>query len=170
MPKSSEDIGGGIVQMIRDEPRFASLPPVAQRVAAWAFRCVEEPVPTRDDIMRLVLAFYVIAGRMPRQVERRRWNRSTETPVLVDVFDWTDDRRIFSVLVWPSLESSLQDADHAHHQRVEEVKKTIAKGAPEMAWFTRFETDYGLRWDPERQVWTGTDGYAFDDKHARDAA
>jgi hypothetical protein len=119
--------------------------------------------------MRLVLAFDVIARRMPRQVERRRWNRSTETPVLVDVFDWTDERRIFSVLVWPSLESGPRDA-HAHHQRVEEIKKAIAKGVPEMAWSTHFETVYGLRWNPERQVWTGTDGYAFDDKHARDAA
>jgi hypothetical protein len=49
---------------------------------------------------RLVLAFGVLTGRMPRQVERRWWNRAVETPVLVDVFDWTDDRLIFSVLVW----------------------------------------------------------------------
>lgn len=54
---------------------------------------------------RLVLAFDVIAGRKPRRVERRWWNRATEAPVLVDVFDWTDDRLLFSVFVWPSLES-----------------------------------------------------------------
>jgi len=104
----------------------------------------------------------VLMGRVPRRVERRWWNRATETPVLVDVYDWTDDRLIFSVLVWPSLESSAHDADYVCQQRVREVLDTIARGAADKAWSTRWELDYGLRWDHERQVWTGGDGHAYD--------
>jgi hypothetical protein len=111
---------------------------------------------------RLALAFDVIVGRMPRQVERRWWNRAVETPALIDVFDWTEDRLIFSVLVWPTLESSPHDAGYAHQRRIDEVKEAIVRGAAEKAWSTRFETDYGLRWDNDRQVWTGSDGHAFD--------
>jgi L-alanine-DL-glutamate epimerase-like enolase superfamily enzyme len=36
---------------------------------------------------RLALAFDVLIGRMPRQVERRWWNRAAESPVLIDVYD-----------------------------------------------------------------------------------
>ncbi len=115
---------------------------------------------------RLVLACYVIAGRLPRQVERRWWNRAVEAPVLIDVLDWTDDRRIFSVLVWPSLESSAQEATQAHRERVRAVLDAIARGAADMAWSTRFETDYGLRWDSERQVWTASDGFAYDGRES----
>jgi hypothetical protein len=97
-----------------------------------------------------------------REVEKRYWNRAVETPVLIDVFDWTDDRLIFSVLVWPSLESSVEDATSDHHERVQVVKEVIAKGAAEMAWSTRYETDHGLKWDHERQVWTTQDGFAYD--------
>jgi hypothetical protein len=111
---------------------------------------------------RLVLAFDVLVGRMPRQVEKRFWNRALETPVLIDVLDWTDDRRIFSVLVWPPVESSLEDALEDYEQCVKAVKQAIARGANEMAWSTHFETDYGLRWDHERQVWTAQDGFAYD--------
>jgi hypothetical protein len=39
-----------------------------------------------------------------------------------------------------------------------------------MAFSTRLETDYGLRWDHERQVWTTRDGFAYDGSEARDAA
>jgi len=95
-------------------------------------------------------------------VERRWWNRAVETPVLIDVLNWTDERRIFSVLVWPSLESSAQEATRDHRERVRVVRGAIARGAAEMAWSTRFETDYGLRWDHERQVWTASDGFAYD--------
>ena len=38
-----------------------------------------------------------------------------------------------------------------------------------MVWSTRYETDPGLRWDPERQVWT-SDGFAFDGKETHDNA
>ncbi len=118
---------------------------------------------------RVVLASCVIAGRMPRQVEKRRWNRALETPVLIDVYDWLEERRIFSVLVWPSLESSAHDANYVRHQRVDEVKKAIAKGATEKAWATLFETDYGLKWDSEREVWTASDGFAYDGSRAKES-
>jgi hypothetical protein len=115
---------------------------------------------------RVVLAFDVILGRLPLEVEKRYWNRSLETPVLIDVFDWTSERRIFIVLVWPSLESSVEDATSDHRERVRTVKGAIGKGAAEMAWSTRFETDYGLKWDHERQVWAARDGFAYDGSEA----
>jgi hypothetical protein len=120
---------------------------------------------------RAALACRVIAGRLPLEAERRHWNRSVEAPVLVDVSDWTDDRRIFSVLVWPPLESSAEDALRDHRVRVDQVKAVIARGAAEMAYSTRFETDYGLGWDPERRVGTSSaGGFAFDSKGVGDAA
>ncbi len=115
---------------------------------------------------RLVLAFDVLAGRMPRHVERRWWNRATETPVLVDVYDWTDERLAFSVLVWPSLESSAQEATYDHRERVRTVLGVVSKGAADMIWSTRFETDYGLKWDHARRVWTASDGFAYDGSEA----
>jgi len=81
---------------------------------------------------RMGLAFDVLVGRTPQTLERRAWNRTRETPALIDVLDWTDDRRIFSVLVWPSLESRLHDADYVFHRRVEEVKEVIARGAADI--------------------------------------
>jgi hypothetical protein len=119
---------------------------------------------------RLVLASCVIAGRMPRRVERRWWNRAVETPVLIDVLDWTDDRRIFSVLVWPSLESSPDEANQDHRNRVRAVLDAIARGAADKAWSTRFETDYSLKWDHDRRVWTASDGFAYDGRKADDAS
>ena len=121
---------------------------------------------------RTTLAFRVIADRVPVEVEGRDWNKAVETPILVDVSDWTDGRRIFSVLVWPPLESSPEASMGAHRGRVAQVKAVIARGAAEMAYSTRFETDYGLCWDHEREVWTSeaTDGSVFDGKDTRDAA
>jgi hypothetical protein len=48
--------------------------------------------------------------------------------------------------------------------------ETISKGAAEMAWSMRFETDYALKWDHERQVWRASDGFAYDGKRIHDAA
>jgi hypothetical protein len=48
------------------------------------------------------------------------------------------------------------------HQKVREVKEAIAKGAAEKMWSTRFEVDYGLRWNHERQVWAGADSFAYE--------
>src|SRR3712207_7540533 len=49
------------------------------------------------------------------------------SPVLIDCYSWTDDRLIFSVLVWPSLESSAAEADYVYQQRVREVIDAIAR-------------------------------------------
>jgi hypothetical protein len=114
---------------------------------------------------RTGLAFDVMVGKLPRKAERRFWNRSTETPVLADVYDWTDDRLIFSVLVWPSLDPNHRfalEAERAHRQRVEEVLAAIAKGAKEKMWSTRWEVDWGLEWDHERGAWVSPDGHAYD--------
>ena len=120
---------------------------------------------------RLVLAFDVLMGRLPRHVEKRWWNRGLETPVLIDVCDWTTQRRLFSVLVWPSLESPPDEAASHHRQRVDAVKSVIARGGADMAWCVHFETDYSLRWDSERKVWVAQDGFAYDDgKRIEDAA
>ena len=111
---------------------------------------------------RTSLAFDVLRGKVPRQVERRWWNRAAETPVLVDVFDWTDDRLIFSVLVWPSLESSARNAGYAQRDRVEAVTGAIARGAKDKMWSTYWEVDFGLKWDHGREVWVDGDGHAYD--------
>jgi hypothetical protein len=123
-----------------------------------------------ESTFRAVLAFNVIAGRVPLEVERRPWNRSLETPVLVEIRDWTDNRLVFTVLVWPPLESPPETAAYDHRERVRTVKEAIGKGAAEMVWSTRFETDYGLRWDHKRQVWTTQNGFAYDGKRTHDAA
>jgi hypothetical protein len=111
---------------------------------------------------RLSLAWAVLRGASPKPLEKRWWNRATETPVLVDVYDWTDDRLIFSVLVWPSLEAPPEIAAHAQEARAKQVMRVLHAGAAEMAWSTRYEVDYGLRWDAEREVWAATDGFAYD--------
>jgi hypothetical protein len=111
---------------------------------------------------RIGLAWAVLRGKSPKPVEKRWWNRATETPVLIDVFDWTDERHICSVLVWPSLEVPPEKAAHVQQGRAEQVMRVLHAGAAEMAWSTRYEVDYGLRWDHERQVWTGEDGFAYD--------
>ncbi len=110
---------------------------------------------------RVVLAWAVLRGKSPKPVEKRWWNRATETPVLVDVYDWTDDRLIFSVLAWPALEGEPRGAARDQQERVEEVLRVLHAGAAEMAWSTRYEVDYGLRWDPDREVWVASDGFAY---------
>ena len=101
-------------------------------------------------------------GRSYMPLERRWWNRATENPVLVDVYNWTDERLIFAVLVWASLEAPLEKASYAQHERAKQVVRVLHAGAAEMAWSTRYEVDYGLRWDAKREVWTGEDEFAYD--------
>lgn len=55
---------------------------------------------------RLVLAWAVLRGKSPKPVDRRRWNRGAEVPTLIDVHDWITERLLFSILVWPPLESA----------------------------------------------------------------
>jgi hypothetical protein len=111
---------------------------------------------------RAVLASKVLSGRVPLRTERRSWSKVVEAPVLVDLYDWTNDRRIASVLVWPPLEAESSEAFEAHEVRVEEVITAISRGAADSAWCSRWDVDHGLRWDHERQVWTAADGFAYD--------
>ncbi len=115
-----------------------------------------------ESTFRTTLAFNVLAGRTPIETLKRPWIRSLETPILVDVFDWTTDRLLFSVLVWPPIEVGDRDARYVHRERVEEVTEAIAKGAAEKMWSTYWEVDYGLTWDHERECWIDGDGYAYD--------
>ena len=110
---------------------------------------------------RTSLAWAVLRGKSPKPVEKRWWNRATETPVLIDVWDWTDERHIFSVLVWPALEVPPEKASYAQRERAKQVIRAIHAGAADMNWSTRYEVDYGLRWDHERQAWEASDGFAY---------
>lgn len=111
---------------------------------------------------RLELAFDVLVGRVPKVKPRRWWNRQAEPPTLIDVHDWTDERLIYSVLVWPPLEGPAESRERDHHERVHEVLQALHAGATEMAWSTRYDVDEGLRWDAKREVWVASDGFAFD--------
>jgi len=111
---------------------------------------------------RVSLAWAVLRGKSPKPLQRRWWNRATETPVLLDVHDWTNERLIFSVLAWPALEVAPDRAAYAQQERVKQVIRVLHEGAAEMAWSTRYEVDYGLRCDHERQVWAGEDGFVYD--------
>jgi hypothetical protein len=113
---------------------------------------------------RLRLAWAVLAGRVPLEVKRRWWNRAVERPVLVDAYDWTTDRLIFSLLVWPPLDAPAHTALYDHDERTRQVKESFGRVCADRAWGVRFETDYGLRWDHARQVWTDSSeaGYAYD--------
>jgi hypothetical protein len=86
---------------------------------------------------RVSLAWVALRGKSPKPVKRRWWSRSAETPVLIDCFDWTSERLIFSVIVWPSLESPPESADDDLHERTEQVVSAIARGASERMWSTR---------------------------------
>ncbi len=135
-------------------PAYVAL--VASLVAFWY-----------EVTFRASLAWAVLAGRVPVEHERRWWNRAAEAPVLVDVSDWTDERLVFSILVWPCLESDRHRAGFDHERRVRDVKEAIAKGCTEMAWSTRFDTDHTLRWDQKRGAWVASDGCAFDGERLR---
>jgi hypothetical protein len=110
---------------------------------------------------RTSLAWAVLRGRSPKPVEKRWWNRAQETPVLIDVWDWTDERHIFSVVVWPNLEVPPEKAAYAQQMRAKQVMRVIHAGTAEMAWSTRYEVDYGLTGDHERGAWEASDGFAY---------
>lgn len=116
----------------------------------------------RECAFRLVLAFRVLVGRVPVVRPRRWWNRAIEPPVLVDAFDWTDERLLFSVLVWPPLEDR-----GGHRERARQVLEVLHAGAADLNWSTLYEVDDGLTWDAEREVWRGSDGFAHDGERLR---
>ena len=48
-----------------------------------------------EALYRIVLAFRVLFGLVPIEIEKRRWTKSIETPALLDVADWTNGRLIY---------------------------------------------------------------------------
>ncbi len=128
------------------------------------WRVVRDAVSSaaREAGFRISLAWSVLLGRFPIYRERRWWNRATETPILVDVEDWRDERLLFSILVWPSLESSVPTALRDQETRTRQAKEAFGRACNDLAWTTRFDTDFGLRWDPEREVWTAADGFSYE--------
>ena len=116
---------------------------------------------------RAELAFDVLRGRVPMVRPRRWWNRNAEHPTLVDVHDWTNERLIFSVLVWPPLEEPIENRERDHHERVHEIIRVLHAGTTEMAWSTRYDVGDGLTWDAGREVWVGSDGFAYDGERLR---
>jgi hypothetical protein len=113
---------------------------------------------------RLTLAFKVLSGRVPISTEKRGYIRSIDKPVLIDAYDWTTDRCLFSVLVHPPLEVPWDEEEAAHFERVRQVKEVITSGAGKMGASLYLESDYGLEWDAKREVWTSEDGYPYDAK------
>ena len=113
---------------------------------------------------RVALASRVLAGRMPQESHKRPWVRSVETPILIDVRDWTTDSLIFSVLVWPPLESGVPryEANTVQRERAQAITEAIAIGAAQKMWSTYWVVDYCLVWDNERECWVDGDGYRYD--------
>jgi hypothetical protein len=76
---------------------------------------------------------------------------------------------LFCVLVWPALEVPAEKAAHAPQERARQVFRVLHAGAAEMmAWSTRYEVDYGLRWDSGGEVWVAADGFAYDGERLYD--
>ena len=115
-----------------------------------------------EAVFRLALAFDVLVGKVPQRTDKRAWVRSVDVPVLVDTYDWTTDRLLFSVLIWPALELPGRDAERAQRERVEQVTEAIAQGAREKMWSTYWVVDHGLQWDPHRECWRDGDGPHYD--------
>jgi hypothetical protein len=111
---------------------------------------------------RCQLAWNVLTGRIPTKTKKRHWNPEMERPAVIHVQDWTTERHIMSVVVWPSLESKAHDALFKHGRRVDQVREVLARGCAEQAWATSFSVEYGLSWDPARRVWTDVSGFSYE--------
>jgi hypothetical protein len=61
----------------------------------------------------------------------------------------------------PALEVAPERAASAQEESMKQVVRVLHAGAAEIAWSTRYEVDYGLRWDHKRQVWAAADGFAY---------
>jgi hypothetical protein len=62
---------------------------------------------------------------------------------------------------WP-LEQPAESKERDQHERVHQLIRVLHEGATEMAWSTRYDVDDGLTWDAKREVWVGSDGFAYD--------
>jgi hypothetical protein len=112
---------------------------------------------------RVGLACRVIVGAVPVEVQKRRWVRSVNKPVLVDGCDWTTNRVLFSIVVYPPVdELDLSKAEAAHYRRVNQIKEIVARGAGDLRLSLYLETEWDMEWDIGREVWIDRDGYAYD--------
>jgi hypothetical protein len=60
-----------------------------------------------------------------------------------------------------SVKTKQQKVCSGCEERVELLREVLHRGAAEMALTTRYETDCGLRWDADREVWVATDDFAY---------
>jgi hypothetical protein len=110
---------------------------------ALLFAAFAEAVGSFLDVAaaRLTLAFYVLMGWSPPSTDSGRfWNRAIEVPVIVHIKQWSDQRILYSILVWPATEYPEEDAREGHQHRVDAIKEAVAKGASEKMWSVQFET------------------------------
>lgn len=124
---------------------------------------------TDELVFRARLCWRVASGRLPIEAERRPWDVRADRPVLIDVYDWTNNELVFSVLVWPPLDKDLRNqiaARRALDLRVAHVKDTVLRGAASRKWSMFIETDYGLEWNTARRAWVDSDGHAYEGWHA----
>ena len=130
----------------------------------WWHACANAVANFLDEVaFRVGLACRVIVGAVPVEVEKRPWVRSVNKPVLVDGCDWTTNRVLFSIVVYPPVdELDLSKAEAAHYRRVNQIKEIVARGAGDLRFSLYLETEWDMEWDYERVVWIDRDGYAYD--------
>ena len=64
--------------------------------------------------------------------------------------------------MWPPLEGPAHVSYRDPRERTRQILDVLQAGAADMNWSTLYEVDEGLRWDAEREVWVGSDGFAHD--------
>jgi hypothetical protein len=111
---------------------------------------------------RLEVAFKVLVGRVPLERAQHKWLRHQRTPVEVTVYDWSTNRLLFSVIIWPPLEREGYEYLEDFEERIQDIKQVIATGVGERGWSTLLRTNYGLEWDHRREVWTDGQGHHID--------
>jgi hypothetical protein len=127
--------------------------------AEWLGQVLDEAA------FRLFLSWRVLSGRLPQTIEHRAWKPERESPVVVNVYDWTTYTLLFSVMIWPPLDveaTTLEKAENYKLQRAEDVMRAISKGAGQMRWSLLYEREERLSWDRRRAVWVTGDGHAYE--------
>jgi hypothetical protein len=60
------------------------------------------------------------------------------------------------------IERTTEDGRISASTEALEVLEAISRGAADRLWSVRYEVDGDLRWDHERQVWAGAEGFAYE--------
>ncbi len=115
---------------------------------------------------RAALAWRVLTGRVP--VEERHRHLYSGSPILLECSDWTDGRLLFSVLVWPAEGDSQLQAHLNHKARAKQILNGFNQACSDRAWSVQWLADYGLEWDPQREVWTASDDFSYEPPAGRD--